>query len=141
MATQGQWAGSWQGSWFGALEIDPGAMSADLSGSGGASGDLQGVSDQVTGGHYFDWWRKKWEAQFKAPTVEEVEEFVKESPVQALDVLREVAPSVARGVTPALLASNAKLLESIAQQLHIAIKLKRIQLDEEDDEEALLMMV
>ena len=95
---------------------------------------------EVTGGHYFDWWRKKWQEQFKAPTVAEVEEFVEESPAEALEVLREIAPQAARGVTPALLENSARLLESIAQQLHIAIKLRRIQLDEEDDEEALLMM-
>jgi len=102
---------------------------------------------EIIGGHYVDWWVKKWNAQFKRneseelPTLEEVEEFVEEQPAQALEALRIVAPSVALGITPALLAANERLIQSIADQLLIAIELRRIQQAEDDDIEAILLML
>jgi hypothetical protein len=102
---------------------------------------------QIIGGHYVDWWVKKYNAQFKRdepedlPTLEEVEEFVEEQPAQALEALRTVAPSAAIGITPALLAANERLIQSIADQLLIAIELRRIQLAEDDDIESILLML
>lgn len=102
---------------------------------------------QIIGGHYVDWWVKKYNAQFKRdepeelPTLEEVEEFVEEQPAQALEALRTVAPSAALGLTPALLAANERLIQSIADQLLIAIELRRIQLAEDDDIESILLML
>lgn len=126
-----------------ALSTDPGAYTLT-----GFAADLIGPSGpepEIIGGHYVDWWRKKWEAQFKRteelPTLEEVEEFVEEQPAQALEALRTVAPSVALGITPALLAANERLIQSIADQLLIAIELRRIQQAEDDDIEAILLML
>ena len=102
---------------------------------------------EIIGGHYVDWWVKKYNAQFNRdepedlPTLEEIEEFVEEQPAQALEALRTVAPSVALGITPALLAANERLIQSIADQLLIAIELRRIQQAEDDDIESILLML
>lgn len=97
---------------------------------------------EIAGGHYGAWWLKKWQEQFeKPPTVEEVEEFVEEAPAQAIEALKTVAPEIAVGVTKEMLQNNESLLKSIAAQLLIAIELKRIAQDEEDDMEAILLML
>jgi hypothetical protein len=101
----------------------------------------QVIPPEVVGGHYYDWWRKKWEEQFKKPTIEEIEEFVEESPKEAIQALKTVAPQVAVGISPQLLQSQAGLIKSVANQLLIAIELKRISDAEEDDIEAILMMI
>jgi len=75
------------------------------------------------------------------PTIEEIEEFVEEAPAEAIQALEKVAPQVALGVTPELLINNARLLESIAAQLHLAIELKRIEQAEDDDIEAFLLLI
>lgn len=40
MAWQGNWHGKWNGNWHGPVEADPGAMYANLSGSGTVTADI-----------------------------------------------------------------------------------------------------
>ena len=117
------------------------------SGWGGSWGSVTPSPPQIIGGHYVDWWVRKYKAQFKRdeheklPTLEEVEEFVEEQPAQAIKALQSVAPSVALGITPALLVANDSLIQSVANQLLIAIELRRIELAEEDDIELIILML
>jgi len=98
---------------------------------------------EITGGHYGAWWAKEWAKQFekKLPDIEEIEEFVEESPVEAIKALEKISPQIALGVTPEILLNNSRLIQSISEQLLIAIELKRIEQAEDDDIEAFLLLI
>jgi hypothetical protein len=93
------------------------------------------------GGHYGAWWRKQYEKQFQKPeelpTIEEVQEFVEEEPEKAVEAIKQVSPQIALGITPAMLAENRALLESVAKQLRDYLQYRA----EEDDIEFILMMI
>jgi hypothetical protein len=97
----------------------------------------------IVGGHYGAWWLKKWEQQFakpeELPTLEEVVEFVEGQPAEAVKALKATAPKMAAGISAKKLTNNAALLESVAKQLLISIKLRQIELIEEDDMEVLFL--
>lgn len=47
MAWQGKWQGKWNGNWHGPVETDPGAMYANLTGSGGiTSAEIVGIPEE-----------------------------------------------------------------------------------------------
>lgn len=98
--------------------------------------------EQTTGGHYYEFWRKKWAKQWetKTPDIEEVIEFIEEEPEQALKVAATVAPKYA-SIQPETLKINEKLAENIANQIIVAIKIQQIRIaQEEEDIETLLLI-
>jgi nitrogen regulatory protein PII-like uncharacterized protein len=98
--------------------------------------------EQTTGGHYYEFWRKKWAKQWetKTPDIEEVIEFIEEEPEQAIEVAATVSPKYA-SIQPETLKINEKLAENIAKQIIVAIKLQQIRIaQEEEDIETLLLI-
>lgn len=97
---------------------------------------------QITGGHYYEFWRKKWAKQWetKTPDIKEVIEFIEEEPEQAIEVAATVAPKYA-SIQPETLKINEKLAENIANQIIVAIKIQQIRIaQEEEDIETLLLI-
>jgi len=47
MAWQGNWQGKWNGNWHGPVEQNPGAMYANLSGSGAVTADICQIEEYV----------------------------------------------------------------------------------------------
>lgn len=97
---------------------------------------------QIPGGHYYEFWRKKWAKQWetKTPDIEEVIEFIEEEPEQAIEAAATVAPKYA-AIEPETLKINKKLAENIAKQILVAIKIQQIRIaQEEEDIETLLLI-
>jgi hypothetical protein len=97
---------------------------------------------QIAGGHYYEFWRKKWAKQWetKTPDIEEVIEFIEEEPEQAIEVAATVSPKYA-SIQPETLKINEKLAENIAKQIIVAIKLQQLRIaQEEEDIETLLLI-
>jgi nitrogen regulatory protein PII-like uncharacterized protein len=95
-----------------------------------------------SGGHFYEFWRKKWAKQWetKTPDIEEVIEFIEEEPEQAIEVAATVSPKYA-SIQPETLKINEKLAENIAKQIIVAIKIQQIKIaQEEEDIETLLLI-
>jgi hypothetical protein len=108
----------------------------------GNNANLIYSGEQITGGHYYDFWHKKWAKQWerKTPTLEEVIEFIEEEPAQAIEAAATVAPKYA-SIQPETLKINEKLAENIANQILVAIKIQQIRIaQEEEDIETLLLI-
>jgi nitrogen regulatory protein PII-like uncharacterized protein len=101
-----------------------------------------GAQPEIVGGHYYEFWRKKWAKQWetKTPDIEEVIEFIEEEPEQAIEVAATVSPKYA-SIQPETLKINEKLAENIAKQIIVAIKIQQIRIaQEEEDIETLLLI-
>ena len=108
-----------------------------IDGAGGISPEPLNI-----GGHYYEFWRKKWAKQWetKTPDIEEVIEFIEEEPEQAIEVAATVAPKYA-SIQPETLKINEKLAENIANQIIVAIKIQQLKIaQEEEDIETLLLI-
>ena len=95
-----------------------------------------------SGGHFYEFWRKKWAKQWetKTPDIKEVIEFIEEEPEQAIEVAATVAPKYA-SIRPETLKINEKLAENIANQIIVAIKIQQLKIaQEEEDIETLLLI-
>lgn len=95
----------------------------------------------VSGDTHDGYWRKQWERFKKKPTIAEVVEIVKDKPAAALEVVREATPSLARKYPE---VDYTDVLKNVALQRFIAKQLIDIQQQRDDDEdeiEAILMMI
>lgn len=91
------------------------------------------------GGHYADFWRRKWLKQWEKreepPTLAEVLEFVEAEPEQAVAVVRQERPAVPLPPMPQI------DFDVIARQIQAIVAARQAQLAEEDDEDVLLLMM
>lgn len=125
---------------------------AEVNGESSGTFDLTGTATATTGnitltggGFWEEEYRKMWKwANKKKPTIEEVVEYVEDEPKEALEVVRKVAPGKVAGINVAELRNNTQAAEFVAQQLMVAIELRKVQIEreaDEDDIEALLLLI
>lgn len=86
------------------------------------------------------YWYKHWAGLHKKkPTLEQLIEAVQENPVEALKAVPQVAQQF-QGVDYAKITKSYEMAQFIAKELIIKIELRRIQLEEDDVIEMLLLM-
>lgn len=114
----------------------------------GAGGEVPPTPPEVIGGHYYDFWRKKyleqWQKNDAPPKLQEVIEYVKEKPEEALEVAKQIAPAKTSGISINDLINNIYYVKLIAKQIIIEIKLRQLEArikSEEDDIEAILLLM
>lgn len=102
----------------------------------------------VVGGHYYDFWHKKyiaqWEKKDKPPKLQEVIEYVKESPEEALSIAKQIAPEKTSRISVNDLTNNISYIKIIAKQIIIQIKIRQLELiikEDDDDIEAILLLM
>lgn len=100
-----------------------------------------GGQDTHDGGaseYYYKWWRKLHEKKKAEPTLEEVIEAVQENPVEALKAVPQ-AKKHFQEIDYSAIRNNAIMQEFIAKQILIKIELKRLEDEENDFIEMLLL--
>lgn len=88
--------------------------------------------------YWYKYWRKLHEKKKKEPTLEEIIEAVQESPAEALRAVPE-AKKHFEEINYRAIRNNAVMQEFIARQILIKIELKRIEDEEEQFIEMLLL--
>jgi hypothetical protein len=114
------------------------------------SGSLVGISSIISGEARIDsvsadtpdgYWYKQWEKLHKKkPKLEDVIELVQERPATALAEVKDAVNREYPKIDYRQIAQNVELQTFIAKQILIALELRRIADDEEDDIEALLLL-
>jgi hypothetical protein len=111
------WLNSWGVSW-GNLEVSP------------------VIQDTPDG-----YWYKQWEKLHKKkPKLEDVIELVQERPATALAEVKDAVKREYPKIDYRQISQNVELQTFIAKQILIALELRRVADDEEDDIEALLLL-
>ena len=96
-----------------------------------------------SGGHFYEFWRKKWQKKWKKkePTIEEIVEFVEEKPAKALEIAKEIEPVKYQEIDKSAILANAKMVEAIADQILVAIKIQQIKMQREEEEIIIFLMM
>lgn len=101
------------------------------------------TTTDFSGGHFYEFWRKKWQKKWKKkePTIEEIVQFVKEKPAKALEIAKEIEPVKYQEIDTSAILANAKMVEAIADQILVAIKIQQIKMQREEEEIIIFLMV
>ena len=159
MAWQGNWHGKWNGNWHGPVEADPGAMYANLSGSGTVTADITYIqeSDDVwpgaghpsisayvlpTGQRS----KKRIEDSINVAMRELYEGITETAPQQVKkQAAKIVRPHIVAGVKPATIPPASIIdwatLERDAARVSALLALWQEQMESLEDEEMLLMLM
>lgn len=158
MAWQGKWQGKWNGNWHGEVETTPGAMYANLSGSGGLDADItaQQAADVYPGSGYPSI------SAFVSPTgkrskkriEDRVDVAIRElyegitataSPQVKKQAAKIVRPHIVAGVKPATIPPASIIdwaeLERDTARVSALLALWQEQMESMEDEEMLLMLM
>lgn len=101
-------------------------------------GPVGGADTHDGGEYYYKWWKKQHEKKKAEPTLEEVIEAVQENPIEALKAVPQ-AKKHFQSVNYDAIRNNAIMQEFIAKQILIKIELKRLEDEENDFIEMLLL--
>lgn len=86
-------------------------------------------------------WAREYRKMFeRKPTIAEVVEIVQERPQEAIEAVREVVEQKYPDIDYTQVLNSVKIQRFIAKQLLIALELKRIEDDEQDIEDILLLL-
>jgi len=109
----------------------------------GANLIYTGLQPEIVGGHFYEFWRKKWEKQWKKkkPTIKQIVKFVEEEPEEALEIVKEMEPVKYQEIDTSAILTNAKLVETIADQILLAIKIQQIKMQREEEEIIIFLMM
>jgi hypothetical protein len=109
----------------------------------GANLIYTGLQPEIVGGHFYEFWQKKWEKQWKKkkPTIKQIVKFVEEEPEEALEIVKEMDPVKYQEIDTSAILTNAKLVETIADQILLAIKIQQIKMQREEEEIIIFLMM
>lgn len=126
-----------------AARVGP-AVTHDTSGNLVGPGSLlngQAQNGQSIIDTHDGFWAREYRKMFeRKPKIDEVIEIVQEHPEEAIEAVREVVEKKYPDIDYTQVLNSVKIQRFIAKQLIIAVELKRIEDDEQDIEEILLLL-